>query len=110
MKKYIPLFLALLLLTTAACSNNGASSQPSATPSASSDAQTFTGILSENRGGLITVSAEKDGEEDSGESYVFGTEGITVDAKEGDKVTVTYTGDLNDIDSSLEATKVEVVK
>ena len=113
MKKYIPLLLALLLLTTAACSAHSAPPQPSATPSssdASPDAQTYTGILEEDKGFMIIVAPEDEDKEGHSDSYVFGTGGITVDAKVGDKIIVTYTGDINDIDGSLEATKVEVVK
>ena len=112
MKKLFPLFLVALLLTTAACSGNGAttSQPPTASPSSepSAEEQTYTGILEEDKGFMITVAPED--KNDDSESYVFGTDGVTIDAKVGDKVTVTFTGDINETGSVLNATKVETVK
>lgn len=106
MKKLIPLFLTLLLLTATACSSRNAT--PSQAPTTSpSNPQTYTGILEENKGFMITVAPEN--KKDDTVSYVFGTDGITVDAKVGNKVTITYTGDINEVGGLLEATKVEVV-
>ncbi|MCB6366866.1 hypothetical protein LI291_11855 [Intestinibacillus massiliensis] len=61
---------------------------------------TFTGTLEENKGSMITVAKD-------GDSYVFGTDGITISAKDGDTVTVTYTGDIEEVGALLDATKVE---
>lgn len=110
MKKLLILLLAALLVAVAACGGAGAatSQPPTASPSSepAAEEQTYTGILEEDKGFMITVGPEaKDGE-----SYVFGTDGVTVDAKAGDKVTVTYTGDINETGALLNATKVALAK
>lgn len=106
MKKWTFLAAALMgvFLVLTGCSGKAA---PSPTPSASEEpTATYTGILQEKKDFMIVVGEEgEEGEADV--SYTFNLDNTKVDAKVGDKVTVTYTGDLSDIDSTLTATKVE---
>lgn len=110
MKKFTILLLITLLLCTTACKggDSPSSSPETQAPSAgtSADAQTYTGILEQIKDDMILVTPE----DDDSTVYAFDTEGVTVDASLGGKVTVTYTGDLNDADSLLTASKVERVK
>lgn len=110
MKKIAVLLLVALLLCTAACSGNTSAPSPTASPASSGgtsdDVQTYTGILEQIKSDSILITPE----DDESTVYTFGTEGIAVDAQLGDKVTVTYTGDLDDAESLLEASKVEMVK
>lgn len=104
MKRTISLLLLLLLtLSLAACGSqdSGTSSAPNA-GSGTVEEQTFTGTLEENKVMMITVRAG-DGED----AFVFGTEGVDIDAEVGDKVTVTYTGDISEVGANLTASKVE---
>lgn len=108
MKKFVAPMLAALLLFTTAC--NGATPAPSVSApplsaSAPAAAQTYTGLLEQINDGMILVTPE----DDDSKVYAFDTEGITVDAPLGAKVTVTYIGDLDDADNLLVASKVEAV-
>lgn len=95
MKKIAILLTALLLLTLVGCGDKsgGESSSPD---------QTFTGVLDEKKDFMITVVSE-----DGGDAYVFGIDGISVDAQVGDTVTVTYTGDPIDGATATEVTLAE---
>ncbi len=54
----------------------------------------YTGILEEKKDFMVIVSSE-----DGSESYIFNLdEGVTCDAEAGDKVDVTYVGDLEKFD------------
>ena len=65
------------------------------------DDMVYTGILEEKKDFMIVVQSE-DGEN----TYLFNLDGATCDAAVGDTVTVTYTGDLEDMDARLIATEV----
>lgn len=106
MKKFTILLLITLLLCTTACKGGASPSSSPETQAPSADAQTYTGILEQIKDDMILVTPE----DDDSTVYAFDTEGVTVDASLGGKVTVTYTGDLNDADSLLTASKVESVK
>lgn len=98
MKKTICILLvALTIFSLAACGKKADPAQ---------DGQVFTGVLEEKKDFMVIVTA------DGGESYAFNLgDGVTCDAEEGDKVQVTYTGNLeNFLDESLVATAVEKVK
>ncbi len=71
-------------------------------PNTSENEATYTGVIEEKKDFMVIVNSE-----DGNDPYIFNLDGITCDAEVGDKVTVTYTGDLNDIDSVLTATKIE---
>ncbi len=96
MKRFAVLMLTLLLMFTVlvGCGNGKGKG--------SADGGTFTGVIEEKKDFMIIVTAE-----DGKSSHIFNLDGITCDANTGDKVTVTYTGDLEDIDSTLMATKIE---
>lgn len=65
----------------------------------------YTGIIEEKKDFMVIVTSE-----DGADAYVFNLgEDVTCEAEEGDKVTVTYTGDLDDIDATLVASKIEKV-
>lgn len=67
---------------------------------------TFTGVIDEKKDFMIIVNSE-----DGKNAYIFNLDGITCEPNEGDKVTVTYTGgELDDIDATLVATKIEKVQ
>lgn len=100
MKKTIcVLLVALTLLGLAACGKQA--EEPA------KGGQVYTGILEEKKDFMVIVTAEK-----GGESYVFNLDdGVTCDAEEGDKVQVTYTGNLeNALDESLIATAIVKAK
>lgn len=71
----------------------------------STEESTFTGILDDNKDFMIIVNSE-----DNQDSYIFDLDGVTCDAEIGDKVTVTYKGNIDDPDANLTATKVEKVQ
>lgn len=55
---------------------------------------TFTGIVEDKTNAMVVVAAE-----DYSNSYIFDLdEGVVCDVQEGDKVTVTYTGDISQFD------------
>lgn len=105
MKRIVSLLLMLpLVLSLAACGGDsapGTSAAPNA-GSSSSEEQIFTGTLEEDKGTMIIVRPDGDGD-----AIVFGTEGLDIDAEIGDKVTVTFTGDIEEVGSSLTASKVD---
>ncbi len=96
MKKLAVFLLTTLLLfnVLTACSKDK--------PQGSADGTTYTGVLEEKKDFMVIIASE-----DGKNSYIFNLDKTTCDANVGDKVTVTYTGDLDDIDSSLVATKIE---
>ena len=63
---------------------------------------TFTGVLEEKKDFMIVVTG------DSGESYIFNLGSLDCKAQEGDRITVTYNGDLTDFDSQLLAVKIDM--
>ena len=72
------------------------------------DALTFTGVLEEKKDFMVIVTSE-----DQSQSYLFNlAEGVQVDAEVGDKITVTYTGDIEApvADQDLTATAVEAAQ
>ena len=96
MKKTIcVLFAALMLLSLAACGKQAGDP--------AKDGQVYTGILEEKKDFMVIVTAEK-----GGEAYLFNLgDGVTCDAEEGDKVQVTFTGNLeNALDENLIATAI----
>ncbi len=104
MKKLIAMLLALTtIFAFTACGSNKDGNHSAADPKTS----TYTGTLEEKKDFMIVVAAEE-GED----PYIFNLEeGVTCDAEVGDKVTVTYTGDITKYDSYsdevLMATQVE---
>lgn len=70
---------------------------------------TFTGLIEEKKDFMIIVTSE-----DSADAYGFTlAEGVTCDAEVGDKVTITYTGDLEKFitdDAELLASKIELAE
>ena len=96
MKKLVIFLLTTLLLfnVLTACGKEK--------PQGSEGEETYTGVLEEKKDFMIIVSSE-----DGKNSYIFNLGEVTCEANVGDTVTVTYTGDLDDIDSSLVATKIE---
>lgn len=68
----------------------------------------FTGVLEEKKDFMVIVNSE-----DGKDSYIFTLEdGVTCDAEAGDKVTVTYTGDLANYDPAgdVQLLATQVVK
>lgn len=56
--------------------------------------ETFTGIVEDKTSEMVVVAAE-----DGSNSYLFElADGVVCDAQEGDKITVTYTGDISQFD------------
>ena len=137
MKKILMMLLAMtMLLGLVAC---GGSDEPEATPAPeavedtlddaaavegeeavepadaeTADAEpaeelTFTGIIEEKKDFMVIVTSE-----DGAEAYVFTlADGVECEAAEGDKVTVTYTGDLEKFitdDAELLASKIELAE
>lgn len=99
MKKTICVLLAaLMLLGLAACGKQADNTEK--------NGQVFTGILEEKKDFMIVVAAES-GEE----AYPFNLgDGVACDAEVGDKVRVTYTGELeNFVDEPLIATLIAKV-
>ena len=70
---------------------------------------TFTGIVEEKKDFMVIVTTE-----DGADAYSFTlAEGVTCDAEVGDKVTVTYTGDLEKFiseDAELVASMIELAE
>lgn len=109
MKKLILTVTALcLVLSLAACGSSKAEMAPAAptgqTTEETQETAVFTGTLEDKKDFMITVTGEE------GSSYAFNLEGTTVPAEVGQKVTVTYTGDIADFDSQLVAVKVELAQ
>lgn len=114
MKKTALFFAALAaIVSLTACGSpnpdSGAStpesSQEDTSSTASRGESTFTGILNDNKDFMTIVNSK-----DNQNSYIFELKGITCDAEVGDKVTVIYTGNIEDPDTDLTATKVEKVE
>lgn len=107
MKKTWTALAALLMVAVLAACSAKTTSSPSTTAAQDGTGTTYTGTLQEKKDFMIVVGEDgSDGK--PGVSYTFDLgDNTKVDAKVGDKVTVTYTGDLNNIDSTLTATKVE---
>lgn len=103
MKKFA-LLLTAMTLSASLVACGGGDSESSPAPG-QADTSTFTGILNEKKDFMVVVNSE-----DGTKSYIFNMDGITCDAETGDKVTVTYTGDIDDIDSRLDATKIEATE
>ena len=62
----------------------------------------FTGILEDKKDFMIVVTG------DAGDTYAFNLGGLECTAQVGDRVTVTYNGDINDFDAQLLAVKITV--
>ena len=106
-KKWTALAVIVMAASLTACSARPAASPSHAPIDQTASGTTYTGTLQEKNDFMIVVGEDgADGK--PGVSYVFNiNDDVKVDAKVGDQVTVTYTGDLNDIDSRLEATQVD---
>lgn len=94
MKKYVCLLaLALILLLAAGCGAGEAAGEPAETGKGE---QTLTGTLDEVKDFMIVVTDQE------GVSYALNfeekPEGLA-DVSVGDSVTVTYTGELSEIDA-----------
>lgn len=61
---------------------------------------TFTGILEDKKDFAITVT------DDQGNAYLFNLGDLPCKAEVGDRITVTYNGDLTDFDSRLLAIRI----
>lgn len=107
MKKFAMLMVALtMLFALTACGDKTEGTpeteqqaqeetQGQETPAAD-EVQTaeFTGVLEEKKDFMVIVNSE-----DGSKSYIFNLdEGVTCDAEAGDKVDVTYVGDLEKFD------------
>lgn len=120
MKKWTVLLVTLtLLFTLTACGSkddnskgeedsNDQKMEDVQTNGSDAEEQTFTGILEDKTNFMLVVNSE-----DGKNSYIFNLEEELVsDAQTGDKVTITYKGDLSkfnpaDDSGQLIATKVE---
>ena len=107
MKKVTAWILLLCLcLSLAAC--GGKSEARETAPVQTGEAQMteaqFTGILEDKKDFMIVVTGE------DGAAYSFNLDGVTCPAEVSQKVTVTYTGDLNDFDSQLFAVKIQLAE
>ena len=120
MKKWTVLLVTLtLLFTLTACGSkddnskgeddsNDQKMEDVQTNGSDAEEQTFTGILEDKTNFMLVVNSE-----DGKNSYIFNLEEELVsDAQAGDKVTITYKGDLSKFDPAgdsgqLIATKVE---
>lgn len=117
MKRFSILMVVLtLILSLTACGGKDKTDGQEDTQQNQEDVQkndqetaTFTGILEEKKDFMVIVKSE-----DEEISYIFDLDdGVTCDAEVGDKITITYTGDITKFDPSgagdehLTATLVE---
>ena len=113
MKKLGAIALGLLLLCAACQKEPQEQGAPPTTGSQGQSGnntqaagQTYTGRVEDIKDWMITLKAPEDEM-----AYVFGTEDVDLSAIGlGDTVRVTYTGQLDDVDSSLAATAIEKVE
>lgn len=89
MKKFFALLTAMTLLFAAGCSTGGDKNN--------GDASTFTGTLEQVKDFMFIVT------DDQGHSYSFAADDDTPklleNVKEGDKVVVSYKGELSEVDA-----------
>ncbi len=103
MKKFILLCVTVsLIFALTACGN---SKEKDAEQQGDEKVYEFTGILEEKKDFMIIVNSE-----DGKNSYVFNLEGVACDAENGDKVKVSYTGDIEDFDARLMAVEIKKVE
>ena len=103
MKKIITIALgSMMLLSLAACSKPETPKDP--VQDQVSEKAEYTGILDEKKDFMIVVESI-----DGKDAYIFNLpeEGLEISSSTGDKVTVTYTGDIKDIDAQLQAVEVK---
>lgn len=105
MKRFIALLavLSVLVVSFVAC---GQKEEPTVTTEASTEAAatTYTGTLEDKKDFMITVVG------DDGSAYVFNLDGVECPAEAGQKITVTYTGDITDMDAQLMATEIQLAE
>lgn len=91
MKRFFALLTAMTLLFAAGCSAGGDKDKTDG------DASTVTGTLEQVKDFMFILT------DDQGNSYTFAADDETPtllgDAKEGDKVVVTYKGELSEVDA-----------
>ena len=105
MKKIITIALgSMMLLSLAACSKPETQKDPVQDQDPVSEKAEYTGILDEKKDFMIVVESI-----DGKDAYIFNLpeEGLEISSSTGDKVTVTYTGDIKDIDALLQAVEVK---
>ena len=92
----------MMLLSLAACSKQAPQHDP-----VSPEPTRFTGVLEEKKDFMLIVESM-----DGKDSYIFNLpeSGLNISADEGDTITVTYTGDINDIDAQLKIVDINVEK
>ena len=108
MKRFLALLavLSVLVISFVACGQKEAPVETTDTPAAAESASeaAFTGTLDEKKDFMITVTGE------DGMTYVFNLDGVACPAEAGQKVTVTYTGDITDFDAQLMAVRIEIAE
>lgn len=103
MKKFILVCVTVsLIFALAACGN---SKGKTADQSNVEEVEQFVGVLDEKKDFMIVASTE-----DGKNTYIFNLDGITCDCEIGDKIEITYTGDIEDFDAHLTAVEIKKVE
>ena len=107
MKRFIALLavLSVLVVSFVACGQKEPvqTTEAPVVTEAEADTATFTGTLEDKKDFMITVVGE------DGSAYAFNLNGTPCPAEVSQTVTVTYTGDISDIDAQLMVVSVDVV-
>ena len=101
MKKFMVMICCLsLVLSLAACTRTQEPETTQGETVASAHNATFSGVLEDKKDFMIVVTG------DNGDTHLFNLGDLECDAQVGDRITVTYNGDIEDFDAQLLAVKI----